>query len=459
MNLRLPIPVVAARRTLLGALFCCALPAGPVQADLSQRIDAAARELEDQVVAWRRDIHQHPELSNREFRTSALVAAHLESLGMAVQTGIAHTGVVGILRGGLPGAEHGPVVALRADMDALPVVEQTRLPYASTVRSTYEGQDVGVMHACGHDAHVAILMGAATVLAGLRDALPGTVKFIFQPAEEGAPRGEDGGAGMMLREGVLKNPDVDAIFGLHISQGDAVGQASYRPRGAMASAQRFGIRVQGRQTHGAQPWAGVDPIVVGAHIVTALQTIVSRQLEITRAPAVVTVGTFQAGVRNNIVPDTAELGGTIRTFDPAMRDAIHEKIERIAISVAESMGASAEVEIDAGVPVTYNDEALTESMLPSLQAVYGGGNVRLGEPITGAEDFSFYQEQVPGLFFFIGGRPAGVPLEQAIPNHSPLFYIDEGALVPGVAVMSRLAVDYLQQVPPVDRSATPSSGR
>jgi amidohydrolase len=424
------------------AMLCAALSSWPAHADLAQGIDAAARAIEDQVVAWRRDIHQHPELSNREFRTSALVAEHLERLGLEVQTGIAHTGVVGVLRGGRPG----PVVALRADMDALPVVERTGLPFASTARSTYEGQEVGVMHACGHDAHVAILLGAATVLSGLRADLPGTIKFIFQPAEEGAPKGEQGGAGLMVSEGVLENPDVEAIFGLHVGQGDAVGHASYRPRGAMASAQRFEIRVQGRQTHGAQPWAGVDPIVVGAHIVTALQTIVSRQLEITRAPAVVTVGTFHAGVRNNIVPDAAELSGTIRTFDPGMRDAIHEKIVRIATSVAESMGATAEVEIDPGVPVTYNDVGLTEAMLPTLQAVYGSGNVHLGEPITGAEDFSFYQERVPGLFFFVGGRPADVPASGAIPNHSPLFTIDEGALVPGVTVMSRLAVDYLERV-------------
>jgi amidohydrolase len=430
-----------ARRLGWAMLLCAALSSVPAHADLVPRIEAAALTIEDQVVAWRRDIHQHPELSNREFRTSALVAEHLERLGLEVQTGIAHTGVVGVLRGGRPG----PVVALRADMDALPVVERTGLPFASTVRSTYEGQEVGVMHACGHDAHVAILLGAATVLSGLRADLPGTIKFIFQPAEEGAPKGEEGGAGLMVSEGVLENPDVEAIFGLHISQGDAVGHASYRPRGAMASAQRFEIRVQGRQTHGAQPWAGVDPIVVGAHIVTALQTIVSRQLELTRAPAVVTVGTFHAGVRNNIVPDAAELSGTIRTFDPSMRDAIHEKIVRIATSVAESMGASAEVEIDPGVPVTYNDVGLTEAMLPTLQAVYGSGNVHLGEPITGAEDFSFYQERVPGLFFFIGGRPADVPASGAIPNHSPLFTIDEGALVPGVTVMSRLAVDYLER--------------
>jgi amidohydrolase len=419
----------------------CAVGAGAAHADLAERIEAAARQIEDQVVAWRRDIHEHPELSNREFRTGALVARHLESLGLEVQTGIAHTGVVGVLRGARPG----PVVALRADMDALPVVERTGLPFASTVRTTYEDQDVGVMHACGHDAHVAILMGAATVLSGLRDELAGTVKFIFQPAEEGAPKGEEGGAGLMIQQGVLTNPDVDAIFGLHVSQGDPVGQASYRPRGAMASAERFEIRVQGRQTHGAQPWAGVDPIVVGAHIVTALQTIVSRQLELTRAPAVVTVGTFHAGVRNNIVPDSAQLSGTIRTFDPAMRDAIHEKLVRTATSVAESMGATAEVEIDPGVPVTFNDPGLAESMAATLESVYGRGNVQIGDPITGAEDFSFYQQQVPGLFFFIGGRPVDVPASRAIPNHSPLFTIDEGALVPGVTVMSRLAVDYLEQ--------------
>jgi amidohydrolase len=325
----------------------------------------------------------------------------------------------------------------------LPVVERTGLPYASEVRDVYNGQEVGVMHACGHDNHVAILMGAAEILAGMRDELPGTVKFIFQPAEEGPPKGEDGGADMMVREGVLQDPDVEAIFGLHISQGDRVGQMSYRPRGAMASAQRFEIHVQGRQTHGAQPWAGVDPIVVGSHIVTALQTVVSRQSDLTRGPAVVTVGTFHAGVRNNIVPDTAEMSGTIRTFDAGMREQIHQDIERVAVSVARSMGAEATVEIDTGLPVTYNDEALTEAMLPTLRSVYGDGNVRLGDPITGAEDFAFYQEQIPGLFFFIGGRPADVPLEQAIPNHSPLFYVDEGALVLGVQAMTRLAVDYL----------------
>ncbi|MFW6092564.1 MAG: amidohydrolase [Pseudomonadota bacterium] len=402
-------------------------------------IEEAASAVAPQVIEWRRDIHRHPELSNREFRTAALVADHLRSLGIDVRTEVAHTGVVGVLEGGRPG----PVVALRADMDALPVTEQTGLPYASTERATYDGQEVGVMHACGHDAHVAILMGAAEVLAGMREELPGTVKFVFQPAEEGAPQGEEGGAELMVRQGVLEDPDVDAIFGLHVSQGDAVGEVSYRPRGAMASAQRFEIEVQGRQTHGAQPWAGVDPVVAGAQIVTALQTVVSRDMEITRAPAVVTVGTFRAGVRHNIVPDVAELTGTIRSFEPDMRETIHGRIQEIATGVATAMGAEASVTIDDGVPVTFNDPALTEAMLPTLREVYGAGNVREGDPITGAEDFSFYQEQIPGLYFFVGVRPADVPLREAVPNHSPRFYVDEAALAPGVEAMTRLALDYL----------------
>ena len=304
---------------------CCAATAQAF-GDVYDDIDRAASAMEAQVVAWRRDIHEHPELSNREVRTAKLVAEHLESLGLEVTTGVAHTGVVGVLRGGRPG----PVVALRADMDGLPVVEQTGLAYASKQRGSYEGQDVGVMHACGHDNHVAILMGAASVLSGMRDELPGTVKFIFQPAEEGAPKGEEGGAGMMVREGVLKNPNVDAIFGLHISQGGLAGTANYRPQGALASAQRFDIKVTGKQTHGARPWAGVDPIIVSAHIITALQTIVSRQVDITKGPAVVTVATFNGGVRNNIVPESASMSGTIRTYDAAMRAQIHPKIHDIA---------------------------------------------------------------------------------------------------------------------------------
>ena len=407
---------------------------------LNQTIAQRVTAVNDKVVAWRRDIHANPELSNREFRTSALVAQHLRSLGIEVQTGVAHTGVIGLLKGGKPG----PVIALRADMDALPVVEKTGLPYASTVRGEYQGRDVGVMHACGHDTHVAILMGAAEVLAAVRDELPGTVKFLFQPAEEGAPKGENGGAKMMIEEGALLNPRVDAVVGLHISQSDVVGRASFRPLGLMASAQRFDVEISGSQTHGARPWAGVDPIVAGAQIVNGLQTIASRQIDITQHPVVVTVGQFEAGVRNNIVPETARLSGTIRTFDPNVRGQVHEKIQRIVTQVAASQGATATVDIDPGVPVTYNHAGLTEQLQGTLAAVYGSDNLIVPPPITGAEDFSFFQEQVPGFFFFIGGRPVDVPVSEAIPNHSPYFYVDEGALPLGVHVMSRLAVDYLR---------------
>ena len=402
---------------------------------LEQEVDAV---IED-VIRWRRDFHQHAELSNREFRTAKVIAKHLRKLGLEVTTGVAKTGVVGLLKGGAPG----PVLALRADMDGLPVVERTGLPYASKQRSEYEGREVGVMHACGHDNHMAILMGAAEILAGMREELPGAVKFIFQPAEEGAPKGEEGGAKLMVAEGVLKNPDVDAVIGLHISQGGEVGTASYRSLGFMASAQRFDIKIQGKQTHGARPWAGVDPIVVGAQIVNALQTIVSRQIDITQHPAVVTVGSFAAGVRNNIVPETATLTGTIRTFDAAVRRSIHEKIRSIAQQTATALGAVATVEIDPGVPVTFNDAALTKQMVPTLERVYGEGAVFESPRVTGAEDFSFYQEQVPGFFFFIGARPPELSAAEAIPNHSPFFYVDENALAPAVRAMTQLAIDYL----------------
>ena len=433
----LMIRIVALLALLLGLVQ-------PAFAALEDEVARLAQQTKDQVVAWRRDIHQNPELSNREFRTSALVAQHLRSLGLEVQTGIAHTGVVGILKGGKPG----PVVALRADMDALPVVEKTGLPFASVAMGEYEGKEVGVMHACGHDNHVAILMGAAVVLSQMRDVLPGTVKFIFQPAEEGPPKGEDGGAKMMIAEGVLSNPDVDAIFGLHIGQQGLAGSASFRARGMMASAQRFDITITGRQTHGARPWLGVDPVVIGAQIVNALQTIVSRQIDITQAPAVVTVATFEAGIRNNIVPETASLSGTIRTFDADVRAQIHEKITRIATMIGQAQGASVAVEIDPGVPVTYNDPTLTAAMAPTLRKVFGRDRVYVSGRVTGAEDFSFFQEQVPGFFFYIGGRPIDVLPEKAIPNHSPFFTADESALVPGVRVMSQLAIDYLSQPSP-----------
>ncbi len=420
---------------LAATLASLSLSNAAADASIEQEVEAV---IED-VIGWRRDFHQYAELSNREFRTAKVIANHLRQLGMEVTTGVAKTGVVGVLKGVAPG----PVLALRADMDGLPVVEKTGLPYASTQRSEYEGREVGVMHACGHDNHMAILMGAAEILAGMRDTLPGTVKFIFQPAEEGAPKGEEGGAKLMIAEGVLKNPDVDAVIGLHISQGGEVGTASYRSLGFMASAQRFDIQIQGKQTHGARPWAGVDPIVVGAQIVNALQTIVSRQIDITQHPAVVTVGSFTAGVRNNIVPETATLSGTIRTFDAEVRSSIHEKIRSIAEQTANAMGAVATVEIDPGVPVTFNDLALTQQMVPTLERVYGEDEVFESPRVTGAEDFSFYQEQVPGFFFFIGARPPQLSAAEAIPNHSPFFYVDEDALAPAVQAMTQLAIDYL----------------
>jgi amidohydrolase len=408
-------------------------------ADLHEDIDKGAAAVEANVIAWHRDIHQNPELSNREVRTAALVAAYLKTLGIEVTTGVAHTGVVGVLRGGAPGK----VVALRADMDALPVVEETGLPYASTVTSQYLGQDVGVMHACGHDNHVAILMGVARVLADVREQLPGTVKFIFQPAEEGAPPGERGGAGMMVEEGVLKNPDVDAIFGLHVMQIAETGQVAMRPLGAMASSQRFEIAIKGRQTHGAMPWAGIDPIVVGSQIVGALQTIVSRRVDITTSPAVVTVGTFHSGVRNNIVPGDATLTGTIRTFDPSVTKAVQDEMRDIVTGIATANGAEATLSLSEGTPATINDPKLLEQMRPSLVRVYGDANVLVSSPVMAAEDFAFYQQQVPGLFFFVGVRPPEVPADQAIPNHSPKFYADEAALKNAVRAMASLAADYL----------------
>ncbi len=432
-------PISVLGMGMLGWLMIAAAVGAAPSGAMDEEIARRAQAVEADVVAWRRDIHAHPELSNREIRTAALVAEHLKALGMEVHTGVAHTGVVGILRGGQPGG----VVALRADMDALPVAEQTGLPFASAVKGEYLGQPVGVMHACGHDNHVAILMGAATVLAGMRDSIPGTVKFIFQPAEEGPPPGEEGGARLMVREGVLDNPKVDAVFGLHVMQVAATGQVAMRPLGAMASSDRYEMRITGRQTHGAMPWAGIDPITIGAQIVTALQTIVSRNVDITTAPAVVTVGSFHAGVRNNIIPDEAVLSGTIRTFDPAVKRMVHTRMNEIATGIGESMGAKVELRIEMMTPVTFNDAALTKQMRPTLARIYGADNVLESPPLTGAEDFAFYQEDVPGLFFFLGVRRPDVPVEQAIPNHSPYFDADEAALTDGVRAMATLATDFL----------------
>jgi amidohydrolase len=422
------------------ALAVLAPPAGAQNggADLHAEIDRLVAQVMPQVVAWRRDIHQHPELSNREFRTAKVVADHLRALGLEVQTGVAHTGVVAVLRGGLPG----PVVALRADMDGLPVTELVDLPFASKARGEYLGQEVGVMHACGHDNHVAILMGTASVLAAMRERLPGTVKFVFQPAEEGPPPGEEGGAGMMIREGVLRDPAPAAIFGLHVWP-TTVGTLSVRPAGTMASSDQLRIVVRGRQTHGAVPWGGVDPIVASAQIVGALQTIPSRQVNITTAPSIVTIGTIQGGVRSNIIPDSVVMTGTIRAFDTEMQKDIHARIRRTAELVAQSAGATAEVTIDIGNPVTYNDPALTERMTPTLQRVAGPGKATTAALVTGAEDFSLFQKEIPGMFFFLGIVPEGQDPATAPANHSPHFFADEGALPVGVRAMTNLAVDFL----------------
>jgi len=405
---------------------------------LNTQVDRLASQVQQKVLTWRRDIHQHPELSNRETRTANLVATHLRSLGLEVRTGVAHTGVVGVLRGGKPG----PVVALRADMDALPVTEEVDVPFASKVRTTYNGQEVGVMHACGHDAHTAILMGVAEVLAGMRNELPGTVKFIFQPAEEGAPAGERGGAQLMIEEGALDTPTPSAIFGLHVFPYPA-GEIRYRSGGIMAAADAFRIIVKGRQTHGALPWAGVDPIVVASQIVVALQTITSRQVDLTAAPAIITVGAINGGVRFNIIPDSVVMLGTIRTFDTAMRNDIHQRMRRTAESIAQSAGATALVVIDTTTAVTYNDPALTERIVPTLRAVAGANHLVVGAPSTTAEDFSRYQQRIPGVFFFLGITPPGTDPAKVAPNHSPRFFVDEAALPTGVRVMAHLAVDYL----------------
>ncbi len=402
-------------------------------------IDDAAARVGKRVIADRRNIHEHPELGNREIRTAQLVAERLQQLGIETKTGVAHTGVVGLLRGG----REGRVVALRADMDALPVVEQVDVPFRSRVRTEYDGQPVGVMHACGHDAHVAILLGVAEVLAGMRDQLAGTVKFVFQPAEEGAPEGEEGGAELMVKEGVLENPKVDAMFGLHVTSRYAVGQIAYKPGAALAAVDTLRIVVRGKQTHGAYPWLGVDPIVVASQIVLGLQTIPSRQLNSTVAPSIVTIGMIRGGLRNNIIPDEVELVGTLRSLDKSMRDEIHERVKRTAEKIAESAGATARVEITRGYPITYNDPALTARMVPTLRRVSGFDNIVLAYASLGAEDFAFYGEKVPSLFFWIGTRPKNESADKAAPNHSPHFFVDESGLLLGVRAMTSLAVDFL----------------
>jgi amidohydrolase len=406
------------------------LPVHSLAADVTSKIDAVM----PKVVEWRRDFHQHPELSNQEFRTAKIVADHLRSLGMEVETEVAHTGVVGTLRGG-----DGPVVALRADMDGLPVTELVDLPFASKARGMYQGREVGVMHACGHDNHVAILMGVAEVLAGMGDELPGTVKFIFQPAEEGTPDGSVGGAELMLMEGAFENPRPDVVFGLHVFPFPA-GTIATRPGGLMASSDRHQITIKGQQTHGAVPWAGVDPIVTASQVVLGLQTIVSRQLDATLTPSIVTIGRVEGGVRNNIIPESVELEGTIRTFDAATRIDIHKRIRRTATNIAEAAGATADVVIDQGYGVTRNDPNLFQQMSPTLERVAGDRFIEASQTTT-AEDFSYFANEVPGLFLFLGVAPDDPTL--IYPNHSPRFYADERALPVGVEALTSMTLDYM----------------
>ena len=426
---------------IVSLLAIIAIPAISQNIAVRNQVNAAVDKIEPKVIAWRRDIHEHPELGNNEVRTAALIAKHLESLGIEVKTGIAHTGLVGVLKGGKPG----PVVALRADMDALPVIERTPLAFASKVKVQYNGKETGVMHACGHDTHVAILMGVAEVLAGMRKDLKGTVKFIFQPAEEGVPHGEEGGAEMMIKEGVLQNPAVDVIFGLHINSQTEVGKIKYRSGGVMASVDDMKIIVNGRSAHGAYPWSAIDPIVASAQIINNLQAIVSRNLNITENPGIVTIGAVNGGNRGNIIPEQVEMLGTIRALKTEDRKMLIERVRQVVTKTAESAGASVEVIIpyESSFPVTFNDPALTAEMLASIEQSAGKDNVSITLPQTGAEDFSFYQEKVPGLFLFLGGMPKGGNKLTAPSHHTPDFFIDESGLKLGVETLSNLTLDYM----------------
>lgn len=430
------------RVVALATTLAAAAPGALHAATLGERLEENLRSLEPRVIEWRRDIHRNPELSNREFRTSKLVAEHLRKLGLQVETGIAHTGVIGLLRGGKPG----PAIALRADMDALPVVERTDVPFRSQVKSEYRGQTVGVMHACGHDAHTAILMGIAEAMSKLRADLPGTIVFVFQPAEEGAPAGEEGGASLMLKEGLFEKYRPEAMFGLHVMSTLRAGEIGYRAGPFMAASDSYRILVKGRQTHGSRPWLGVDPIVASAQIVNALQTVVSRQVDITDIPAVVTVGAINGGVRSNIIPEKVEMIGTIRTFSAEQRADILERMRRTIESTAAAGGASATFEVDPrSNPVTSNDPRLTEQMLPTLRRVAGEGQVRVIPLVTGAEDFAFYAQRVPSLFFHLGITPPEQDPLTAPSNHSDLFYVDERGLPLGARALAGIALDYLQQ--------------
>ncbi|MDH7448318.1 amidohydrolase [Aquimarina sp. 2201CG14-23] len=414
-------------------LLCCTIQAQKIDPE----INSLSETLESKVIEWRRDFHQNPELSNREFETAKKIAKHLKDLGFEVTENVAKTGVVGILKGD----KEGKVVALRADIDALPVTERADVPFKSTVKTTFLDTEVGVSHACGHDTHIAILMGVAEVLSKHKDKLNGTVKFIFQPAEEGPPPGEEGGAKLMIKEGVLKNPDVNAIFGLHINSGTPVGMIRYKPGGTMAAVERFVIDVKGKQTHGSAPWTGVDPILISAKIIDGLQTIISRESPLVDEAAVITVGKITSGVRFNIIPEKAEMIGTVRTLDPKMRALIIRRMNEMVPAIAKAYGGEATITFQNNTSITYNDPKLVKQMLPTIQGIAGKENVILSKATTGGEDFSYFQEVVPGFYFFLGGKSPDT--KKAASHHTPDFYIDESGLVLGVKVMSQLAIDYL----------------
>ncbi|HEV8286178.1 MAG TPA: amidohydrolase [Chitinophagaceae bacterium] len=405
--------------------------------NISSQIDQKATAIQSKLVEWRRYLHLHPELSNREYKTAEFVAEHLKSLGIEVKTGVAKTGVVGVLKGAKPGL----VIALRADMDALPILERANVPFKSTVTAEYLGNTVPVMHACGHDSHVAMLLGTAEVLSSMKNELAGTVKFIFQPAEEGPPGDEEGGAPLMVKEGVMDNPKVDVIFGMHIESNIEIGRIEYKPGAFMASSDWFTIKVKGKGAHGSRPWAGVDPIAISSEIITGLQQIVSRQMELTKAPVVITVGKIHGGVRNNIIPEECILDGTIRTLDSKMQKEVWERIKTTATKIAEASGATAEVSISTKTLVTYNDTALVRMMIPSLVKATNG-NLGPREWVTGSEDFSYYGEKAPAFFFYFGGMPKGNDPYKAPDHHTPDFYIDDSMLNVGVKAFCNLVFDY-----------------
>ncbi len=423
------------KKSLLALLLFTGCFALAQEADFEKDYSAVS----SKVIEWRRHFHQNPELGNREFKTAEKIAKHLKSLGIAVQTGVAHTGVVGILKG----KRSGKVVALRADIDALPVTERNDLPYKSNVTSEFMGEKTGVMHACGHDAHTAILMGVAEVLSKNKEAIKGTVKFIFQPSEEGPPPGEEGGALMMIKEGVMENPKVDAIFGLHINSQTPVGVIRYKAGGIMAAAQFFTINVKGKQSHGSQPWSGVDPILISAKIIDGLQTIISRETELTKEAAVITVGKIKSGVRFNIIPESAEMIGTIRTLDYDMKDLLNKRMMEMVPAIAKAYGGEATIEIKDFTDITYNDPALVDQMVPTMKRIAGAGNVQIQKAITGAEDFSYFQREAPGFYFFLGGMTPGNT--ESFPHHTPDFIIDDSGLMLGVKTLTQMSLDYLNK--------------